>query len=181
MAAPQNFRSAFNGFNREDVVHYLEYLNTKHKNQVDQLTAENQELQAAAKRRPLVDQEELMEYVQTHSTELYDQLEAEKARCAELEEALASGGQLITTPDDELEVYRRAERAERLARERAAQIYAQANAVLADATVKVEAISDDMAGLYEQFSAKMQDGKAKLQDAVATLYAIKPEGEEDSQ
>ena len=33
MAAPQNFRSAFNGFNREDVVHYLEYLNSKHQNQ----------------------------------------------------------------------------------------------------------------------------------------------------
>ena len=41
MAASQNFRSAFNGFNREDVVHYLEYLNTKHTNQVNQLTAEN--------------------------------------------------------------------------------------------------------------------------------------------
>ena len=24
MAAPQNFRSAFNGFNRQDVVHYLD-------------------------------------------------------------------------------------------------------------------------------------------------------------
>ena len=36
MAASQNFRSAFNGFNREDVVHYLEYLNTKHTNQVNQ-------------------------------------------------------------------------------------------------------------------------------------------------
>ena len=26
MSTPQNFRSAFNGFNREDVVHYLEYI-----------------------------------------------------------------------------------------------------------------------------------------------------------
>ena len=44
MAAPQNFRSAFNGFNREDVVHYLEYLNAKHTNQINQLTAENEAL-----------------------------------------------------------------------------------------------------------------------------------------
>ena len=29
MASSQNFRTAFNGFNREDVVHYLEYINTK--------------------------------------------------------------------------------------------------------------------------------------------------------
>ena len=37
MATPQSFRSAFNGFNREDVVHYLEYLNAKHASQLDQL------------------------------------------------------------------------------------------------------------------------------------------------
>ena len=48
MAAPQNFRASFNGFNREDVVHYLEYINAKHSNQISQLTAENQELRAAA-------------------------------------------------------------------------------------------------------------------------------------
>ena len=40
MATPQNFRSAFNGFNREDVAHYLEYINSKHQSQVNQLTAE---------------------------------------------------------------------------------------------------------------------------------------------
>ena len=40
MSAPQNFRSAFNGFNREDVVRYLEYLNSRHTSQVNQLTSE---------------------------------------------------------------------------------------------------------------------------------------------
>jgi len=44
MAAPQNFRNAFNGFNKEDVVQYLEYINTKHNNQVNQLTTEMEEL-----------------------------------------------------------------------------------------------------------------------------------------
>ena len=39
MSAPQNFRSAFNGFNREDVVRYLEYINTKHTTQVNQLNS----------------------------------------------------------------------------------------------------------------------------------------------
>ena len=38
MATPQNFRSAFNGFNRQDVVHYLEYINTKHQDQINSLT-----------------------------------------------------------------------------------------------------------------------------------------------
>jgi len=84
MSAPQNFRSAFNGFNREDVVQYLEYINTKHKNQIDQLTAENQELREAAQRRPLVDQDDLREYLQAQSAEPAAELEAEKARCEEL-------------------------------------------------------------------------------------------------
>lgn len=165
MAAVHNFRSALGGFNRQDVVQYIEYMNNKHNTEVTQLQNQLQAAQEALDKTPDV-------------TDLEARLAAAEARCVELEEALASGGQLITAPDDELEVYRRAERAERLARERAAQIYAQANAVLADATVKVESISDDMAGLFEQFTARMQDGKAKIQDAVATLYAIRPEDED---
>ena len=168
MAAVHNFRSALGGFNRQDVVQYIEYMNTKHNNELTQLRNQLQVAQDELAKAPDV-------------TELEARLQAAEDRCRELEEALAAGGQIINAPDDELEVYRRAERAERLARERAAQIYAQANAVLADATGKVEAISDDMAGLFEQFAAKMQDGKAQIQEAVATLYAIKPETEEDEQ
>ena len=36
MAELQTFRSAFNGFNREDVVRYIEYLNTRHNDQLAQ-------------------------------------------------------------------------------------------------------------------------------------------------
>ena len=77
MATPQNFRSAFNGFNREDVVHYLEYINTKHSNQLSQLTAENQELRAAVL-QPAQDLQELVESLQAQCDELTAQLEEEK-------------------------------------------------------------------------------------------------------
>lgn len=40
MAIVKNFRSALNGFNREDVVHYIEYLNAKHNSELQQLSAE---------------------------------------------------------------------------------------------------------------------------------------------
>ena len=90
MAVPQNFRSAFNGFNREDVVHYLEYINTKHNNQLSQLTAENQELRAAAQQQPAQDLQELVDSLQAQCTELTAQLEAEKAANAELIEKLAA-------------------------------------------------------------------------------------------
>ena len=165
MAGVQNFRSALGGFNRHDVVNYIEYINNKHNSELEQL---NTQLQTA--------QEALAQA--KDNSELLAKLEAAEARCAELEEQLAAGGQMVVASEDsELETYRRAERAERLARDRAAQIYAQANAALADATVKVEAISDGMNALTEQFNTQLEDGKKQLQEAVASLYAIRPEEE----
>ena len=54
MAQQQKFRSALNGFNREDVVRYIEFINAKHTAQINQLTSEaeflrtRQEADAAA-------------------------------------------------------------------------------------------------------------------------------------
>lgn len=45
MTAPQNFRSAFNGFHREDVVNYIAYMTNKHETQVNQLNTEVAQLQ----------------------------------------------------------------------------------------------------------------------------------------
>ena len=213
MAAPQNFRSAFNGFNREDVVHYLEYINTKHKNQIDQLSAENQELRASAQRHPLVDQQEVMEYLQNHSTELNEQLEAEKARnaeltaqleeeknrCAELTaqlEALQSNpsgtvqqeaapsaveGTLSSLAAEELEAYRRAERIEREAKERAELVYFQANGILTEATAKVNGISADITDMADQVMMQLtqlqmavSSSMQALQDASSIMNAIRP-------
>ncbi|MBR2309573.1 MAG: hypothetical protein IKA47_03455 [Oscillospiraceae bacterium] len=163
MPSVKNFRTALGGFNREDVVRYIEYMNNKHSAELEQLKTQ---LQTAKDELAKVD-----------NTELLAKLEAAEARCTELEAQLAAGTPAPVVSGSELEIYRRAERAERLARERASQIYAQANAALADATVKVEAISDGMNDLFAQFDAKMQEGKQQLQDTVASLYAIRPEEE----
>ena len=40
MTMPQNFRSAFNGFNREDVVRYIEYINSRHNTEINVLKSE---------------------------------------------------------------------------------------------------------------------------------------------
>ena len=168
MSTPQNFRSAFNGFNREDVVHYLEYINTKHNNQISQLSAENQELRTALEQRPEEDQTELVESLQNQCTDLTEQLEAERNRCAELTarlEALQAQCDALSqqTPPaepaevmsalatEELEAYRRAERIEREARERAELVYFQANGVLKEASAKVDGISASLAAkIYAQ-------------------------------
>lgn len=166
MAGVQNFRSALGGFNREDVVRYIEYMNNKHNAELAQL---NTQLQTA--------REALAQARAEDNSGLKAQLEAAQARCAELEGQLAQQGTPVVKSGDELEAYRRAERAERLARDRAAQIYAQANAALADATVKVEAVSDSMTSMAEQMTVQVQDAKNKLQEAVAAMYAIRPEEE----
>ena len=161
--AAQNFRTAFYGFNREDVVRYIEYLNNQHKNQLEQL---HNQLQAA-KSAPA-------------DPELQAQLSATLEKCAQLEEKLAS----VNTTEQELEAYRRAERAERIAQERAQQIRTQANAVLADATAKAEAASQQVADLAAQaneqllaYQAAVTNTQELFRDVVASLAAIKPEEE----
>ena len=160
MAGIQNFRSALGGFNRSDVVSYIEFMNHQHSAQIAQLNTQLQNAQAA-----------LAKAQGASNDELQAQLDAALARCAELEAALAAKG---APTDSELEAYRRAERAERMAQDRAAQIYAQANAVLADATAKVESAAEGMKAMAQQVSAQVEASEQQLQEAVAAMYAIRP-------
>ena len=86
MSTPQSFRSAFNGFNREDVVHYLEYLNTKHNNQINQLTAENESLRQQVDALPDAESQRLLvASLEEKCAELTRQLDTAQTRCAEPE------------------------------------------------------------------------------------------------
>ena len=127
MAAQQNFRSALNGFNREDVAHYLEYINTKHTNQINQLTAENEELRSRLAQQPEEDQQALIESLQAECAALNARIEELLAQKEQvLAEAAAVEPVVVAAPVDtsaELEAYRRAERAEREAKERAELVF----------------------------------------------------------
>ena len=72
MASVHHFRSAFNGFNREDVVRYIEYLNNQHNAKLEQLNAQLREAKS-----------------QSADADLQARLEAAEARCAQLEAQLA--------------------------------------------------------------------------------------------
>ena len=158
----KHFRPAFNGFNRQDVVQYIEFLNNQHNAQIEQL---NNQLRNA--KAPV-------------NNELQAKLDAALLRCAQLEAQLAN-----TTPSNterELEAYRRAERTERIAQERAQQICTQANAILADTAAKAEAATARIATLADQANAQLQayqdavaGTQAVFQEAVDALGAIKPE------
>lgn len=161
--ASHNFRIAVRGFHREDVVNYIQYLNNQHAQQIQQLQS-----------RPA-------------DTGLQEKLDAAQARIAELEEQVALLSQQAQqvpsiNPEDELEAYRRAERAERVANDRAQQIYTQAHAVLADVTLKAEAASEQFCAISQQIDRQMSEYQKSVditrqtfQEAVATLYAIRPE------
>lgn len=162
MAGIQNFRISLRGFNREDVVSYIEYINNQHNAQVAQLNTQLQNANEALNRA----------LEQSRGTELEEQIAVLEARCAELEEQLAAR---VGPSDDELEAYRRAERAERSAKQRAAQIYDQASSVLAEVTVRTEEAAQTMKALIDQVSDHLQTTEEQLQGAVSALYAIRPD------
>lgn len=202
--AQQTFRSALNGFNREDVVNYIEYLNSIHTAEINQLRSELAFLRSkeptvepspALNAEAVAQQNEMIQQQASRIRELFD-------RCKELEDKLAAAEEaqahaeeklqavvtqqnsLQARASEELEAYRRAERIERQAKERAEQLYQQSNGALADASVRVE----EAASQIDQLSDKVMEQIALLQSAVCgtkqamkeasqILYTIRPQNE----
>ena len=180
MSAPMNFRSALNGYNREDVIRFIEYINARHSTEINQLKAELDMERSMPKASPAEDRSEEL-------AAALAEIEALKAEIARLQEhrneaapaPAASSGTAL-----ELEAYRRAERTERIARERAEQVYHQVNGVLADAAVKVDEAYTRIDDLTQQVSTQLNQlqeavtgSRQALSDAAATLYTIRPTGE----
>lgn len=215
MSEELNFRTAINGFNRKDVVRYIEFLNNKHTAQLNQIRTETDELRAELA---------LARQAPARSMRLEAELAATKKRCADLEAALAAVSSQLDQPApvsapapevvavpapvveaitepvvvpvpapvsesrmlEELEAYRRAERAERKANERAREICDQANGVLADATARVDDTAAQFAEMAEQIAEQLNlfrelviGSKATLKDAATAMYAIRPEEDDD--
>ena len=166
MAAPQNFRSAFHGFNREDVVNYIEYLNNRYTAQLEQLNNQLQESRGEASSDLVVG--------------LQAQLDAAMMRIAELEEQLSASQEVAVSK--ELEAYRRAESAERLANIRAQKIYNKAQAAIADATALAESATGEFSEVAQRTIAQLQEYQesvaatvAGFQAAVEAMQSAKPD------
>lgn len=199
MAVNLNFRTAIGGFHKEDVVHYIEYMNSKHTAQVNQLLTENEELhQQLAQAKDIPDFSEEVARLTAQLEEAaarQEQLELEREQAkenlakvqAELDEMAASAAEAAAQKlaAQELEAYRRAEQAERAAKARADQIYQQAVGTLAQATSQVDGAANSFRQVAEQIGSQMQllqavvdEGKSALLDAAATLYTISPDSKE---
>ncbi len=205
MAVPQNFRSAFNGFNREDVVNYISYVTTKHetevnelRSEIDTLTKDLDAVHSESDSREDLEQENAEQKAQIEAlqqendaqkeliAELQEQLEAQKQQLAEKQtgETRAAEKKPEHSPswNEELNAYRRAESTERRARERVGRMYDRANGVLADASAKLGTSAGDLGTLAEEvqknldiFRQALDESCQVMADAAVSLGSIRPE------
>ena len=182
MTAPQKFRSAFNGFNREDVVHYIEFTNSRHEAEINQLKEQiefyRKELSAQSIAAQAAEQERATALAQKCSD-----LEAENET---LRQQLSDATQKQSSVDEELEAYRRAERTERMAKNRVSQMYAQANAAIADTAANLDAAASNLGAVAQEaldrihaLQAAVTGSKQIITDAAVALGTIRPGTEEE--
>ena len=171
--ASYNFRTSLGGFNRQDVVNYIEYTNSKYHTAINQLKSDlaNARDEIAA----LQQQPDLQAKCAQQEQTIADLQSQVQVLTAQLEQ------QIQRRNDEELEIYRRAERMERQAKERAELVYQTANGVLADATAKVDEANAQISGIADQVASQLAllqtavtGSKQALADAATTLYTIRP-------
>ncbi len=154
MAENQSFRTAFRGFNREDVVNYIEYINNRYQAELSRLRTENQTLRESPRQSP-PDADRIQA--------LEEELSQTKQELEQAKQELAKAKQADTASTEaELAIYRRAERTERLARERAVQLCGQAGNALAAARESLTQAEEQLAAVTMQTQAQVD----RLREAV---------------
>lgn len=143
MALQQKFRGAFNGFHREDVVNYIAQVNHDHEVQVNGLNNEMELL-----RQELAAEREKTAMLLDELNGIRNQTDRQRAQ-------------------QELELFRQAERAQReagekvtLAYEKAGEVLAEAMQKTADSAAQVEALAQALGDLQKALTA----GSAQLQE-----------------
>ncbi len=168
----QKFRSALNGFNREDVVQFIQSLTARHDRDLSDLKEENARLQSA------------LDKANAESDALRQRISELEIQLAEANESLEAATAPQSEPEkpdwgaQELAAYRRAEEVERQSRERAKQLHRELTGLVADASVQMdeanEALSEAMAQLTEDLTrlqTAMAAGKKVLNDTSCSLRA----------
>ena len=210
MNDPQTFRSAFNGFHREDVVNHIAYMTTKHDSQLKELRSENESLRTELEDlRARLDDDTA---AQDRAAELEQALEGKEAELTSVREELETANQLLNEQAeqlaalreeleeareaaakpaaieksanhwDELRAYRRAETAERQAKERVNDLYTSANtalrgagSTLADTNAAFEALAEKFREDLVELMNAIETGKTALTTAADTLDTLRPE------
>lgn len=179
--AAQNFRFAFHGFNREDVVSFLEQTMARHAQEVNELKEEIHRLEgelSQAREAPRADVAALRQ----ENCALKEQGEALEKENKTLKEAVESLESQLTAPEsgprpegtdwesEELAAYRRAENVERQAKARASQLYDRINGLVADLAARMDGSHQNMTEAAESLGKSLDGLQAALDLAQATLH-----------
>ena len=185
---PNQFRSSLGGFNREDVVRYLEFINNKHAAQVAQLTNELEYLKG---KQDTLDSNRVSE-LEKQLTAAQAENETLKHRIAALEYSLQEANAALARPsapaqaaaptESELEAYRRAERVERVAKERARQVSQQTAQALGTVSSQLDETAEQLMSVnaqlmqqLEQLQAAVANGRQAVQDAAGMVERLNDE------
>ncbi len=177
MAETQTFRSAFNGFNRKDVVSYIELLNNRHTSERNQLNTQLQLLREALDRAQADAAREQAVAEALHASDAERQhLEQELAALREdysaLRETSAQQAQAAGLANQKSEQERQE------AVDRANRLYDTANGALSDATAQVDSASAQVSQLMTQITLSLEalqsavrESRQVLEDTAADLSA----------
>ena len=198
-----NFRSSMHGFNRDDVIAFIENTSLEHEKelralrdanvrlvqQLDETNADALQAELAEARAALAEAEEKYLALEAEKKVLEGELTAAKDALAEAAQAPAvteTPAQADTSPLNapiapisenvpaeppkdyaamELAAYRRAETAERLARERAGKVYEQLGEVFSTASERLDSNEADLTQLTQALQLNMK----QMQDVLDSI------------
>ena len=133
MALQQKFRGAFNGFHREDVVNYIARLTHEHQTQVNGMKTEMGFLQ-----EELAQEREKNAQLLKQINELLTQAKEKRAQ-------------------EELELFRQAEKTQREAEQQVSLAYEKAEAVLAASKLRADALAQAVDALRESLEVNLRE------------------------
>lgn len=179
MSCSENFRTAMRGFNRTDVVQFIQNLTAQHEKELRALQEENDRLAgtletAQAERDAAVAEKSALE---EQLLTLRERPDAPEASPVDLDAPLAppEGQPAPSEKLNELELaaYRRAEMAELLARERAASADEQLQALFAQMQDKLKLAAGDFDTVLNAFQTDFERLRQVIQSA---QYALSDSG-----
>lgn len=173
--ATETFRTSLNGFNRTDVVQFIQKMTTNHEKELKSLREENEKNSEALE---LLRSDSAR--LEAQNAELTEKLAALEAQNAELTAQLEAAKNAVPSPapaeapaapvaaqiaERELAAYRRAEGMERKARERTEATTKLLKGVFSKATDRLNAGSEEFSAAVEKFRADYEHLQQILSDA----------------
>lgn len=170
----ENFRSALHGFNRTDVVQFIQKTTTEHERELRRMDEDKGRLQAE-----LEELRQEMEMLRSKNVELVEEVKSLQSSAAAPQEPAGEDAPMLcpeavmqTAPvrfdEMELAAYRRAELTERMARERAAASAQRMKATFAQLNEKLRLAEQDVAGVVDALQADFD----RLQTALSAAQGI---------